>query len=106
MAFIGYIESVSNLHTSELRCKWLARLLGGRFELPTVEGMVRQTNEETEVMKRTTRFYRRHCISTFSIDHSDEICAEMGWKPWRKGNWLSEIFSPYSNQDYKADKSD
>nr|CAD1838047.1 unnamed protein product [Ananas comosus var. bracteatus] len=79
---------------------------GGRFELPTVEGMVRQTNEETEVMKRTTRFYRRHCISTFSIDHSDEICAEMGWKPWRKGNWLSEIFSPYSNQDYKADKSD
>ncbi|XP_008800513.1 probable flavin-containing monooxygenase 1 [Phoenix dactylifera] len=101
MAFVGYIESVSNLHTSELRCKWLERLLKGQFNLPSVEQMFGQIDEETEVMKRTTRFYRRHCISTYSINHSDEICKEMGWKPWRKGNWLSEAFSPYNNQDYK-----
>ncbi|XP_072980403.1 probable flavin-containing monooxygenase 1 [Typha angustifolia] len=104
MAFMGYIESVSNLHTSELRCKWLARLLEGRFELPSVERMFKQTSLETEVMKKTTRFYRRHCISTFSINHSDEICEEMGWKSWRKGGWLSEAFSAYSNQDYKDDE--
>ncbi|KAG1342587.1 Flavin-containing monooxygenase [Cocos nucifera] len=103
MAFVGYIESVSNLHTSELRCKWLARLLKGQFQLPSVEQMFGQINQETEVMKRTTRFYRRHCISTYSINHSDEICEEMGWKPWRKGNWLSEAFSPYNNQDYKEE---
>ncbi|RWW67113.1 hypothetical protein BHE74_00025458 [Ensete ventricosum] len=106
MAFVGYIESVSNLHTSELRCKWLGRLLKGRFELPSVEEMFRQTSQETEVMKRTTRFYRRHCISTFSINHSDEMCEEMGWSSWRKRNWMSEAFGAYNNQDYKEDKSE
>ncbi|CAL9067630.1 probable flavin-containing monooxygenase 1 [Musa acuminata AAA Group] len=106
MAFVGYIESVSNLHTSELRCKWLGRLLKGHFQLPSVEAMFRQTREEIEVMKRTTRFYRRHCISTYSINHSDDMCEEMGWSPWRKGSWLSEAFSAYNNQDYKEDKSE
>jgi len=104
MAFVGYIESVSNLHTAELRCTWLARLLEERFKLPSVEEMYGQACRETEVMKRTTRFYRRHCISTYSINHSDEICEEMGWKSWRKGNWLSEAFSAYNNQDYKESK--
>uniref|UniRef100_A0A453IXZ5 Flavin-containing monooxygenase n=1 Tax=Aegilops tauschii subsp. strangulata TaxID=200361 RepID=A0A453IXZ5_AEGTS len=33
MAFVGFVESVSNLHTSELRCRWLSGLLEGRFEL-------------------------------------------------------------------------
>ncbi|XP_064966578.1 probable flavin-containing monooxygenase 1 [Musa acuminata AAA Group] len=106
MAFVGYIESVSNLHTSELRCKWLGGLLKGHFELPSVEEMFRQSSQETEVMKRTTRFYRRHCISTFSINHSDEMCEEMGWSSWRKRNWMSEAFGAYNNQDYKEDKSE
>ncbi|KAJ8621257.1 hypothetical protein MRB53_029786 [Persea americana] len=101
MAFVGYLESVSNLHSAELRCKWLARLIDGHFALPTVDKILQQTNEEVEVMKRTTRFYKRHCISTFSINHSDEICKEMGWSTWRKTNWLLEAFSAYNNQDYK-----
>lgn len=100
MAFVGYIESVSNLHTAELRCTWLARLSDNVFKLPSVEKMLTQVTEEMQVMKRTTRFYKRHCISTFSINHSDEICEEMGWNAWRKKNWLSEAFSPYSSQDY------
>lgn len=104
MAFVGYLESVSNLHSAELRCKWLARLVDGHFALPTVDKMLQQTNEEVEVMKRTTRFYKRHCISTFSINHSDEICEEMGWNPWRKNNWLSEAFSAYNNQDYNENE--
>ncbi|XP_068657880.1 probable flavin-containing monooxygenase 1 [Aristolochia californica] len=103
MAFVGYVESVSNLHSAELRCKWLARLLDDHFTLPSVKRMLEQTNEELEVMKRTTRFYKRHCISTFSINHSDEICEEMGWNSWRKTNWLSEAFSAYNNQDYRED---
>lgn len=104
MAFVGYIESVSNLHTSELRCKWLSRLLDGRFELPTVEEMFANTREETEVMKKTTRFYKRHCISTYSINHSDEMCRDMGWRTRRKKGWFSDVFSPYGNQDYKEDE--
>ncbi|PON73140.1 Flavin monooxygenase-like [Parasponia andersonii] len=100
MAFVGYIESVSNLHTAELRCKWLSWLADEKFKLPTVEKMLDQVTKELEVMKRTTRFHKRHCISTFSINHSDEICQEMGFSPWRKTNWFLEAFSPYSSQDY------
>lgn len=101
MAFVGYVESVSNLHSSELQSKWLARLLDEKFKLPSVEMMLEQTTKELEVMKKTTRFYKRHCISTFSINHDDEICGEMGWSSWRKKSWLSEAFSPYTSQDYK-----
>jgi dimethylaniline monooxygenase (N-oxide forming) len=104
MAFVGYIESVSNLHTAELRCIWLARLADEKFKLPGIEKMLEQTNEEIQVMKRTTRFHKRHCISTFSINHSDDICEEMGWNSWRKKNWFSEAFSPYSSQDYEDNK--
>ncbi|KAM0030730.1 putative flavin-containing monooxygenase [Helianthus debilis subsp. tardiflorus] len=100
MAFMGYVESVSNLHTSEIRCKWLARLIGGKFNLPSVEKMVEQITTEMEIMKKTTRFYKRTCISTFSINHTDEICKEMGWSCWRKKSWLDEAFSPYNSQDY------
>ncbi|XP_010261742.1 PREDICTED: probable flavin-containing monooxygenase 1 [Nelumbo nucifera] len=104
MAFVGYIESVSNLHTAELRCKWLARLADDQFKLPSVEQMLEQIRKEIQVMKRTTRFYKRHCISTYSINHSDEICQEMGWRSWRKNNWFLEAFSPYNSQDYDKDK--
>ncbi|KAK0571073.1 hypothetical protein LWI29_010585 [Acer saccharum] len=101
MAFVGYIETVSNLQTAELRCKWLARLVDNQFKLPNVETMLEQTSKEMQVMKRTTRFFKRHCISTFSINHSDEICEEIGWKSWRKNNWFLEAFSPYTSQDYE-----
>ncbi|EEF46171.1 probable flavin-containing monooxygenase 1 [Ricinus communis] len=104
MAFVGYIESVSNLHTAELRCIWLARLAEDRFRLPSIGKMIEQTTEEIEIMKRTTRFYKRHCISTYSINHSDEICEEMGWNPWRKRNLFLEAFSPYNSQDYQEKK--
>lgn len=106
MAFVGYIESVSNLHTAELRCIWLARLADEKFKLPGIEKMLEQTNEEIQVMKRTTRFYKRHCISTYSINHSDDICEEMGWNSWRKKSWFSEAFSPYNSQDYEENKED
>ncbi|EOY30096.1 hypothetical protein QUC31_020446 [Theobroma cacao] len=104
MAFVGYIESVSNLHTAEIRCKWLSRLADGLFKLPSIEKMLDQTTKEMEIMKKTTRFYKRHCISTFSINHSDEICEEMGWKSLRKNNWFLEAFAPYNSQDYGEDK--
>ncbi|TMW92736.1 hypothetical protein EJD97_012630 [Solanum chilense] len=104
MAFVGYLESVSNLHSAEIRCIWLSRLVDDLFKLPSVEKMLEQITQEMEIMKRTTRFYKRNCISTFSINHSDEICQEMGWQVWRKTNWLAEAFSPYNSQDYAEEK--
>ncbi|XP_031272575.1 probable flavin-containing monooxygenase 1 [Pistacia vera] len=104
MAFGGYVESLSNLHTAELRSIWLARLIDNKFKLPSVEQMLEQIAKEMEVMRQSTRFYKRHCISTFSINHGDEICQEMGWNTWRKRNWLLEAFSPYGSQDYELEK--
>lgn len=103
MAFIGYVESVSNLHTSEIRCKWLANLVDDKFELPSTEKMLEQITTEMEIMKKSTRFYKRTCISTYSINHTDEICQEMGWNSWRKKSWLAEAFSPYNSRDYEHD---
>ncbi|XP_060187973.1 probable flavin-containing monooxygenase 1 [Lycium barbarum] len=104
MAFVGYLESVSNLHSAEIRCIWLSRLVDDLFKLPSVEKMLEQITQEMEIMKRTTRFYKRNCISTFSINHSDEICEEMGWQSWRKKNLLAEAFRPYNSQDYAERK--
>ncbi|KVI11475.1 hypothetical protein Ccrd_010113 [Cynara cardunculus var. scolymus] len=106
MAFMGYVESVSNLHTSEIRCKWLVRLIDGKFKLPSMDKMLEQITTEMEIMKKTTRFYKRTCISTFSINHTDEICQEMGWSSWRKKSWLAEAFTPYKSQDYDDDDQD
>jgi dimethylaniline monooxygenase (N-oxide forming) len=103
MAFVGYVESVSNLHSSELRSMWLSGLVDEKFKLPKVEKMLSETLKETEVMKRSTRFYKRHCISTYSINHSDEICNDLGWISWRKKDWISEAFGPYSSQDYEKE---
>jgi dimethylaniline monooxygenase (N-oxide forming) len=88
MAFVGYVETYSNLYSSELRTMWLSGLVDDKFKLPKVERMLSQTLKETEVMKRATRFYKRHCISTYSINHSDEICTDLGWNSWRKKDWI------------------
>ncbi|GAV70955.1 LOW QUALITY PROTEIN: hypothetical protein CFOL_v3_14452, partial [Cephalotus follicularis] len=93
IAFVG--ESVPNLHMAEL-----ARLVDSKFKLPGAENRLEQINKEVEVSRRTTGFYKRHCISTFSINHSDEICEDMGWRSWRKENLILEAFSPYGSQDY------
>ncbi|KAG5101528.1 hypothetical protein JHK84_046497 [Glycine max] len=100
MAFVGFVESVSNLHSSELRSMWLSGLVDEKFKLPSIETMLSQTLKEIEVMKRSTRFYKRHCISTYSINHSDEICKDLGWSSWRKKDWISEVFGPYNIEEY------
>lgn len=103
MAFVGYIESLSNLHTAEVRSIWLSRLVDNKFKLPNVEEMLEQISKEMEIMRQSSRFFKRHCIATFSINHSDEMCQEMGWNAKRKKNWLLELFSPYTAQDYHQD---
>ncbi|XP_027338368.1 probable flavin-containing monooxygenase 1 [Abrus precatorius] len=103
MAFVGYIQSASNLPTSEIRSMWLSGLVDEKFKLPSVEKMLSQTLKEMDIMKRSSRFYERHCISTYSINHNDEICEDMGWSSWRKKNWITEAFCPYGSEDYKKE---
>ncbi|WJX28628.1 monooxygenase [Trifolium repens] len=103
MAFVGYVESVSNLYTSEIRSMWLAGLMDKKFKLPSAEKMLSQTMKDMEAMKKSTRFYKRNCITTFGINHNDEICEDLGWHTWRKKNLIKEAFTPYTAGDYKKE---
>lgn len=42
----------------------LSELIDNKFKLPSVEKMLSQTFKDVEAMQRTTRFYKRQCITT------------------------------------------
>ncbi|KAG7612091.1 FAD/NAD(P)-binding domain superfamily [Arabidopsis suecica] len=81
MGFIGYVQSSSNLKSSELHLRWLSQLLDGKFTLPSKEKMLDQFLKEMHVMRRSSRFYKNHCFSTFSIQHADDLSKDMNLKP-------------------------
>lgn len=85
---------------------WLSRLVDEKFRLPSKEKMLDQFYKEMDVTRRSSRFYKRHCISTFSIQHADDLCNDMGLNPWRKSNLLLEAFSPYGSQDYRLEQEE
>ncbi|KAG2321242.1 hypothetical protein Bca52824_014455 [Brassica carinata] len=104
MGFVGYVQSNSNVRASELRSMWLNLLMDGKFKLPSKEKMLYRFYKEMEVMKRSSRFYKNHCISTFSIQHADDLCNDMGLNPRRKSNLFLDVFCPYGSQDYRFDE--
>ncbi|XP_004290049.1 PREDICTED: probable flavin-containing monooxygenase 1-like [Fragaria vesca subsp. vesca] len=60
LAVIGFSESISNLYTSEMRCRWLAELLGGTFKVPSIKEMEKDVKRWDEYAKRYTgKYYRR-----------------------------------------------
>ncbi|KAM3220559.1 putative flavin-containing monooxygenase 1 [Capsicum annuum] len=102
LAIIGFSESFANLYTSEIRCRWLAELLDGKFELPSVKIMEKDIQEWDEYKKRYTyrKYYRRSCIAALHIWHNDQLCKDMGWNPKRKNSLWAEWFEPYGPLDY------
>ncbi|XP_048597553.1 probable flavin-containing monooxygenase 1 [Brassica napus] len=106
MGFVGYVQSNSNVRASELRSMWLNRLMDEKFKLPSKEKMLYQFYKEMKVMKKSSRFYKNHCISTFSIQHADDLCNDMGLNPRRKSNLFLDVFCPYGSQDYRFDQEE
>ncbi|KAI4297855.1 hypothetical protein L6164_037718 [Bauhinia variegata] len=101
MAVIGFSESLSNLYTSEMICRWVAELLDGKFKLPSIEEMKKDVRGWDEYMKRYSgEYYRRSSIAALHIWYNDLLCKDMGMNPHRKKGLLAELFDPYGPMDY------
>ncbi|XP_071715162.1 probable flavin-containing monooxygenase 1 [Rutidosis leptorrhynchoides] len=77
MAFIGYMESAANIYIAEITCKWFSRMIDDKFKLPSTDQMLEQITKEMEIMKSSSRFYKRGCLSTFINSYIDETFKEM-----------------------------
>uniref|UniRef100_A0A803LG39 Flavin-containing monooxygenase n=1 Tax=Chenopodium quinoa TaxID=63459 RepID=A0A803LG39_CHEQI len=101
LAVIGFSESIANLYTSELRCKWLFELLDSKFKLPNIQKMEKDVLEWDKFKKRSSgKYYRRSCIGALHIWYNDQLCKDMGLNPKRKKGAWAEMFEPYGPNDY------
>lgn len=101
LAVIGYSESVANLYTSEIRCRWLAELLDDTFKLPSIEEMEKDVGKWDDYLKQYSGgYYRRKCIAALHVWYNDHLCEDMGWNPRRKKGLFAEFFEPYGPLDY------
>ncbi|KAI4297854.1 hypothetical protein L6164_037717 [Bauhinia variegata] len=106
MAVIGFSESVSNLYTSEMRCRWLAELLDGKFKVPSIEEMKKDMRKWDAYMKRYSgEYYRRSCIAILNVWYNDQLCKDMGLNPYRKKGLFAELFQPYGPMDFSTASS-
>jgi len=101
LAVIGFSESASNLYTSEIRCRWIAELLNGTFQLPSIKAMKKDVEKWDEYLKKYSgKYYRRSCIAALRVWYNDQLCKDMGWNSRRKKGILAELFEPYGPMDY------
>lgn len=103
LAILGYTETGSNLCSTEMRSKWVAHFLAGKFKLPTIREMEDDVIQWQNCMQRFAGMnYRRYCVNALlQIHNNDLLCKDMGFNPRRKGWFLAELFAPYRPMDYK-----
>ncbi|KAJ9560708.1 hypothetical protein OSB04_005868 [Centaurea solstitialis] len=85
VAIIGFSESISNLFTSEMRCRWVEELLDGKFKLPSIKEMEKDISNWDRYMKESAgEYHQRSSIAALDIWYNDQLCKDMGWNHRRK----------------------
>ncbi|XP_028770201.1 probable flavin-containing monooxygenase 1 [Neltuma alba] len=103
LAVIGFSESVANLYTYEMTCRWLAELLDGTFQVPSIGEMKKDVKKWDDYMKQNSgQYHRRSCVGALHIWYNDQLCKDMGWNPRRKKGFMAELFEPYGPLDYSS----
>ncbi|KAL2254943.1 UNVERIFIED_CONTAM: putative flavin-containing monooxygenase 1 [Sesamum indicum] len=70
--FIRVSESIANLFTSEMTCRWLAELLDGTFKLSSITEMEEDVCQWNNYMKQSLgESYSRSCLSSVQIWYND-----------------------------------
>ncbi|KDP36801.1 hypothetical protein JCGZ_08092 [Jatropha curcas] len=103
LAILGYAYSHSDLYAAEMRSKWVAHFLAGKFTLPTINEMEAQVTEWEKLRRYyAEERYSGSCINALhQIYCNDQLSKDMGCNPRRKNCFLAELFSPYGPNDYK-----
>ncbi|CAM6107887.1 unnamed protein product [Calypogeia fissa] len=104
VGFIGYLEGLSSVHSSEMAARWLVELVQKRITLPDIATMETDRRTWVQYWKTRTPFFDRTCacVGTMQIWHFDKLCKDMGVKTLRKKTWWEEVFSIYGSTDYKS----
>jgi len=103
LAFIGWASTFSNSLTSHIAIVYLTNLLKGKITLPAPEVMWR----EVEDMRKWKQSFmpavsNRSAILQLHMWHyHDELLRDCGINPYRKKNFISELFQYYCPEDYR-----
>ncbi|KAI4342099.1 hypothetical protein MLD38_026756 [Melastoma candidum] len=101
-AVIGFSKNLSNLYTFEMHCRWLVKLLAGKFRLPPICEMEKDMEEWANYLESSGKGYRKFCRGALHIWNNDQMCKDMGWNLRRKTRFFSEWFKPYGPSDHAS----
>jgi len=103
LAFVGKVAAVSNISSYGLQAEWLARKIVTQT-LPSQE----ERAAEIAVRKQWARSWmpetagRGSLVLLHQTHYHDQLLRDIGERPLRKGNLLSEYLMPYVSQDYNG----
>ncbi|KAL3532247.1 hypothetical protein ACH5RR_005768 [Cinchona calisaya] len=101
LAVIGYSESLNNLYTLEMKCRWLAYFLDQTFQFPSTKEMEKDVAAWDKYMKRYAgKYYGGPCVGAINIWYNDQLCKDIGCNPRRKKGFYSELIELYGPGDY------
>ncbi|KAK7243396.1 hypothetical protein RIF29_38191 [Crotalaria pallida] len=110
LSFIGIPEKDIIFQTTDLQCKWVARVLSGKVLLPTEEEMMTSIEEYYQQMdKNGIPKHLTHHLHFKEMGYSNWLTAESGLPPvedWREEMYVESLRNINGMQDNYRDQWD